>query len=216
MLLDLTIIGLAITFEPIPLTAFIIILASRRGSTKGAAFVSGWIVSLAIVGTVTVLATGTTRRKRIPPVTRRAGSQDRLGCGTRRNRSPALPTVGPAQGAEEDSQVASRSRQHVAPVCNGAGTARAALGFDHSRSGNRGRGKALWLGRLPRLVYFCLLATALYLAMEIYAVARPAETQSFLMRLRSWIDRNTDALIVWVSLIAGLWLMGKSIYLLVT
>ena len=52
--------------------------------------------------------------------------------------------------------------------------------------------------------------------MEIYAVARPAETQSFLMRLRSWIDRNTDALIVWVSLIAGLWLMGKSIYLLVT
>jgi hypothetical protein len=52
--------------------------------------------------------------------------------------------------------------------------------------------------------------------MEIYAIARPAETQAFLMRLRSWIDRNTDVLIVWVSLIVGLWLVGKSVYQIVT
>src|ERR1700749_1829829 len=58
MILDLTIVGLAISLEPIPLTSFILILASKRGVRKGAAFVFGWLVSLGIVVTVTVLATG--------------------------------------------------------------------------------------------------------------------------------------------------------------
>ena len=58
MILDLTLIGLAITLDPLPLTAFLVILPSKRGTVKGAAFVFGWLVSLAIVVTVTVLATG--------------------------------------------------------------------------------------------------------------------------------------------------------------
>ena len=40
--------------------------------------------------------------------------------------------------------------------------------------------------------------------------------QEFLARLRRWIDTHTDQLIVWVSLVVGLWLVGKSIYLIVT
>jgi hypothetical protein len=58
MTFDLILIGLAIAFDPIPLTAFMIVLPSRRGVRKGAAFVLGWLVSLAVVVTVTVLATG--------------------------------------------------------------------------------------------------------------------------------------------------------------
>jgi Sap, sulfolipid-1-addressing protein len=58
MTFDLILIGLAIAFDPIPLTTFMIVLPSRRGVRKGAAFVSGWPVSLAAVVTVTVLATG--------------------------------------------------------------------------------------------------------------------------------------------------------------
>jgi hypothetical protein len=58
MVLNLVLIGLAITFDPLPLTAFMVVLPSRRGLRKGAAFVFGWLVSLAIVVTVTVLATG--------------------------------------------------------------------------------------------------------------------------------------------------------------
>jgi hypothetical protein len=52
---DLVLIGLAITLYPGPLAAFIVVLASKRGITKGAAFVFGWILSLAIVIVVTVL-----------------------------------------------------------------------------------------------------------------------------------------------------------------
>ena len=58
MVLDLVLIGLAITLDPLPLTAFMVVLPSKRGLRKGAAFVFGWLVSLAVVVTVTVLATG--------------------------------------------------------------------------------------------------------------------------------------------------------------
>ena len=66
------------------------------------------------------------------------------------------------------------------------------------------------------LVYFCLLATATYLVMVIYATVRAEETQALLSRLRAWIDAHTDPLIIWVSLVVGLWLIGKSVYLIVT
>jgi hypothetical protein len=58
LVLSLVLIGLAITLEPIPLTAFILILASKGGVRKGAGFIFGWLVSLVIVIAVTVLVTG--------------------------------------------------------------------------------------------------------------------------------------------------------------
>ena len=58
MVFNLAMIGLAITLDPLPLTAFIAVLPSKRGVTKGAAFVFGWLLSLAIVVTVTVFAIG--------------------------------------------------------------------------------------------------------------------------------------------------------------
>ncbi len=50
------------------------------------------------------------------------------------------------------------------------------------------------------LVYFCLLASAPYLVLEMYATTRPEQTQEFLARLRTWIDAHTDQLILWLSL----------------
>ena len=57
-MLDLVLIGLAITLDPLPLTAFRVVLPSERGARKGAAFLFGWLVLLATVVAVTVLATG--------------------------------------------------------------------------------------------------------------------------------------------------------------
>ena len=43
LVLNLLLIGLAISLEPIPLTAFILVLASKNGIRKGAASSSdGW------------------------------------------------------------------------------------------------------------------------------------------------------------------------------
>jgi hypothetical protein len=58
IVLNLILIGLAITLEPIPLTAFTLVLASKGGVRKGAAFIFGWLLSLAIVIAFTVLVTG--------------------------------------------------------------------------------------------------------------------------------------------------------------
>jgi Sap, sulfolipid-1-addressing protein len=58
MVLNLVLIGVAVALDPLPLMAFMIVLPSERGVRKGAAFVFGWLVSLAVVVTVTVLATG--------------------------------------------------------------------------------------------------------------------------------------------------------------
>ena len=66
------------------------------------------------------------------------------------------------------------------------------------------------------LFLFCVIATATYLAMEIYAGFRPDETQAFLGRTRTWIDTHTDQVIIIVSLVLGFWLVSDSIYLIVT
>lgn len=45
------------------------------------------------------------------------------------------------------------------------------------------------------------------MAMEIYAVFRPRQSQALLARFRAWIDTHTDQVIIAGSLILGSWLM---------
>lgn len=66
------------------------------------------------------------------------------------------------------------------------------------------------------LFLFCLVSTAVYIALELYAGFRPDQAQAFLGRIRAWIDTHTDQVIIVASLLLGLWLVGKSIYLIVT
>jgi hypothetical protein len=66
------------------------------------------------------------------------------------------------------------------------------------------------------LFLYCVLASASYLAMEIYAVVRPESSQALLARFRAWIDSHTDQVIIVGSLVVGLWLIANSIYLIVT
>ncbi len=58
MVLDLMLIGLAITLEPFPLTAFILVLSAEKGTRKGLAFILGWLACLVIVIAAVLLATG--------------------------------------------------------------------------------------------------------------------------------------------------------------
>ncbi len=66
------------------------------------------------------------------------------------------------------------------------------------------------------IVGFCLIATGAYIVMEFYVGFRPEQGQALLARLRNWLDTRTDQVIIIVSLVLGLWLVGKSVYLLVT
>ncbi len=66
------------------------------------------------------------------------------------------------------------------------------------------------------LSLFCDLASASYLATEIYAGLRPGKSQALLATLRTWIGTHTDQVIIWGSLILGFWLIANSISLIVT
>lgn len=48
-------LAIGVSLSPIPITGVILMLATRRGRSNGVAFVLGWIVGLAIVGTVFLL-----------------------------------------------------------------------------------------------------------------------------------------------------------------
>jgi hypothetical protein len=57
---------------------------------------------------------------------------------------------------------------------------------------------------------------ALDLAREFCAIFRPDQSQALLARSPAWVNAHTDQAIIAGSLILGLWLMGNSIYLIVT
>src|ERR1700744_2150804 len=58
MVLDLMLVGLAITLEPFPLTAFILVLSAEKGIWKGLAYILGWLACLVAVIAAVILATG--------------------------------------------------------------------------------------------------------------------------------------------------------------
>ena len=217
MVLNLMLIGLAVTLDPLPLSAFLVVLPSRRGVRKGAAFVFGWLVSLGIVVTVTVLATGNN-----PPKPNTAPSLAslavRIALGVvlvviavrdrRRMGRPKKPKKPPKWQAHVDNMspwfamVLAPTLQPWALIGAGAATVVEAK-------------VSSWESFLA-LVGFCVLASASYLAMEIYAGVRPGKSQALLARSRSWINTHTDQVIVWGGLVIGLWLIGDGIYLIVT
>ena len=217
MVLNLVLIGIAVALDPLPLTAFMIILPSKGGVRKGAAFVFGWLASLAIVVTVTVLATGNS-----PPKPSTAPSLAALAVKIAigavlvviavrhiRSRQRPKPPKKPPKWQEHVDGMSPWFALGLAPalqpwVMIGAG---AATVVDAKLSS--------WESYIA-LFLFCVLGSASYLALEIYTVLRPDHSRALLARFRTWIDTHTDQVIIIGSLILGFWLIGDSIYLVVT
>ena len=217
MVLSLMLIALAVALDPLPLSAFMIVLPSRRGVRKGAAFVFGWLVSLAIVVAVTVLATGNNPPK---PATAPslAALAVRIALGTvllivavrhiRARGQPKPPKKTPKWQQHVDS-MSPWFAMGLAPTLQpwaliGAGAATVVEAKLSS-----------WESFLALFLY-CLLASSSYLAMEIYAIFRPGQSQALLGRVRTWISAHTDQVVIAGSLILGFWLVGYSIYLVIT
>jgi hypothetical protein len=217
LVLNLVLIGVAVALDPLPLTAFLIVLPSKRGTVKGAAFVFGWLVSLAIVVTVTVLATGDS-----PPKPNTAPSLAALAVKIAlgvvlvviavrhiRARGRPKPPKKPPKWQEHVDSMSPWFAMVLAPtlqpwVLIGAG---AAVVVEAKLSS--------WADFLALFLY-CVIASSSYLAMEIYAVVRPEQTQAFLVRCLAWINDHTDQAIIVGSLVIGFWLIADSIYLIVT
>ncbi len=216
MVLELLLIGVAVALDPLPLTAFLVVLPSKGGVRKGAAFVFGWLVSLAIVVAVTILATGNN-----PPRPATAPSLAVLAVKIvlglilvwiavrhiRARGRPRPPKQPPKWQAGVDNMspwfalALAPTLQPWVLIGAGAATVMAA--------------KLSSWGSYLVLGLYCVLASSSYLAMEIYAIARPARSQELLARCRAWIDSHLDQAITAGSLIIGCWFIADSLYLIV-
>ena len=215
LILNLVLIGLAVALDPLPLTAFLIILPSQRGAVKGAAFVFGWLVSLAAVVTNTVAATVNNPPKpaTVPSL---AALAIKIALGVVlvmialrhiRARNKPKPPRKPPKWQEHVDNMSPWFAMLLAPtlqpwVLIGAGAATVVEAKLSS-----------WESFLALFLY-CVLASSSYLAMEIYAVTRPTESQALMSRFRAWINDHTDQVIIVGSLLIGLWLIGDSLYVI--
>lgn len=51
-------LGVGVSLSPIPIIAVVLMLATPRGRVNGPAFLAGWVVGLAVAGTVVLLVSG--------------------------------------------------------------------------------------------------------------------------------------------------------------
>src|SRR5580700_3088939 len=203
-------------FYPVALTVFILILASKNGPRKGAGFIFGWLATLAVLAVATILATGNS-----PPA---AGTSPSIGILAFK----IVLGIGMLAIAERQRRKLGQPRQRKEPrwqsridemsalFAIGLGAFFQPSVFVVSAAANITGAKISSAADYFSLILFGFLSVSTYLAMDIYSAVRPERSEEVLTGLKAWIDRHTDLIIVIVATAVGLWLIGKSAYLLAT
>ncbi|MCZ4096947.1 GAP family protein [Streptomyces sp. So13.3] len=219
MVLDLILIGLAITLYPLPIMAFVLVLSSPGGVWKGLAFILAWLACLvAVIAAVLLLTGGEPPAPRSPPSTAALAAKLAIGVslvlyGERRRRSRRSATSQETARSASD-EAAPASRAHQTSVWSAAGLAvllqpwgmvAAAASTVVEADLTHGASSLV-------LLAFCVLATASLLTMELLMVFTPTRAQQTLTGLRSWLAAHQDPAIVAICLFLGVSLAGKAIF----
>jgi hypothetical protein len=214
VLLDFLFIGLAVTLDPIPLTAFLLLLSSKGGVRKGAVFIFGWLASLAVVIAVTITITGNNPPKpdTVPTL---AALAVKIAIGValliiaiRQRRRLGRPRKPPKWQAGVDN-MSLWFALALAPLTQPWGLIAAGVA-------DIVNAKISTPGSYLALIFFCLVASSTILTMEIYAGFWPEPAKDLMTRIRRWIDTHTDQVIIIVFTALGLWLIAKSVYTLLS
>ncbi|MDC0771721.1 GAP family protein [Streptomyces sp. HD] len=223
MVFDLLLIALAITLDPLPLMAFVLVVAHARGVRAGLTFISGWVACLvAVIVLVLTLTGGQPPEPRSPPSTASLVAKLVIGValvvyGVRRHRRPVHDhppsgnTASPPRDRSSLSLTARMDRGSIWPAAGlavllqpwGLVAAGAVTVVDADTSH-----LSTWLV----LCAFCVLATASLLTAELYVALNPAAAQRRLLGLRTWMEGHSQQAIVLGSVVIGLWLVGWSLY----
>ena len=214
MVLNLLLIGLAITLEPFPLTAFILVLTAEKGIWKGLAFILGWVACLVVVIAAVIAATGNNPPKpQTVPSTAALAVKLAIGVvliiiALRKRRQMGQPRKPAAWMAKLDRlsllSVAGLAAflQPWTLVAAGAATILEA--------------KLTTPESYLALIFFCLLATASFLYLEMYTTFAGARADARLGHMREWLNSHQDQVVIAVFLLIGLWLAANSLYVLVS
>jgi hypothetical protein len=223
LILDLFLIGLVVTLEPIPLSAMILLLAADRGLLKGLGFVIGWLGTLVVIVAVIVVVTG--GKPLIPKsspstaalVVKLTAGVLLVGIAARR-RGRLARASSSGVGAKERKQPKWMARIDQVNPLTAAGLAFLLQPWVLVAAGVT----TIVEGKLDTPVEylavfgFAVWCSASYLALETYAALRPAIVKARLRAILDWINTHTDQAIVFLSLFLGLYLMAKAIYGLVS
>ncbi|MCM2416847.1 GAP family protein [Streptomyces sp. RKAG293] len=219
MVLDLVLIGLAITLYPLPIMAFVLVLSSPGGVWKGLAFILAWLACLvAVIGAVLILTGGEPPAPRSPPSTAALAAKLAIGVSLvlygehrRRSRRSSAPmdTAQPAPDA-----AAPPSRMHQASVWSAAGLAvlLQPWGMVAAAASTVVEADLAHGATYVALLAFCILATASLLTMELLMVFTPRRAERILTGLRSWLAAHQDQAIVAICLFLGIMLAGRAIF----
>ncbi|MFD4134489.1 GAP family protein [Streptomyces goshikiensis] len=216
MVLDLVLIALAIALYPLPLMAFILVVASPRGVLKGLAFLLAWLACLvAVIAIVLALTGGEPPSPRSPPSVVALALKLAIGVwlvlyGLHRYRRRQAR----AAAREASGRASAPSRMDVGSPWAAAGLAVLIQPWGMVAAGATTvvQADASHATTYLALFGFCLLASSGLLAAELYMVFAPEAAQARLLRMRTWMTGHKDEAIVFVCLLLGLWLTGQSIY----
>ncbi|MFF0433544.1 GAP family protein [Streptomyces sp. NPDC004327] len=212
MLPDLVLIGLGIAVFPLSVTAFVLVLSAKRGTWKGLAFILSWLACFVAVLVAVLVATGgQPPPPKSPPSTATSAVKLAIGVGLvgygwyrHAHRHAERPKETSGRTAARLERISGWTAAGLGPllqpwglVAAGAATV---VGADLSRTSS-----------YVALVGYCVLATSSLLAMELYAVFAPDSARERLGRLRTWFQTHQNQALVAVSLVVGLFLVGRSI-----
>lgn len=224
MLLDLLLIGVAITLYPVPGMAFVLVVSAPRGVYNGLAFIIAWLACLvAVIGMVLLFTGGQPPAPHSPPSIAALAATLVIGLSLivysehrrRRSRRPSSSTASP--GIKERPHGSGRSLTSRMDQATGWSAAGLAVllqpwGMVSAAAATVVKADVSHTESFLALLGFCLLATSSLLAMELYMVFAPQKAQSGLTSLRTWLTRHKDPAIVLICLLLGLWLVGRSLY----
>jgi hypothetical protein len=213
VVLDLLLIGLAITLMPVTMVAFGLIVGAKKGLWKGLAFIAGWLACLvAIIAVVLLVTDGKPPRPHTAPSNAALLVKVLIGAlliwvGFQQWHRMGRPRKPPSWMARLD---------HLSPwAAAGLGAFLLPWSLVAAAAATVVQANLATLGSWLALMFFCLVATSSFLAIELYTALSPKAARVRLDLFRGWIDRHQDEAIVIGALLLGGWLVAESLYLLV-
>lgn len=224
MVLDLVLIGLAIAVFPLSVTAFVLVLSTEGGIWKGLVFILSWLACfVAVLAAVLLTTGGKPPAPDSPPSTASSAVKLAIGAGlvgygwyrhVRRRRTGGPSGSSGSSGSSGGltarlDRISLGTAAGLAPLLQpwGLVAAGAATVVDADLSET-----STYLA----LFAYCVLATSTLLTMEVYTTFAPVSAHARLRKLHAWLRTHQDQAIVSLTLVVGLFLVGRSIHQLVS
>ena len=210
-------LAVGVALSPLPIVAVVLMLVTPRARVNGPAFVVGWLVGLAVVGAIVLLAaSGADASEEGEPATWVGDPEDRAGRTRAADRAAAVAWASPRRGGAAGAEVDGGDRPLHAPKALAAGVR--ALGRepknlllavgcrDRDRTDRDRRRRA---GRRVRRLH--VIGTVGVAAPVVIFFALGDRAGPLLARLKDWMEHNNATIMAVLLAVIGAKPIGDGI-----